>query len=109
VDLSAISDGDIVVPDIAAAVNEPAISQLEGLIERIKGRDTLIVLDSCEHLLESVCEIGLAIVRSCPKVSLLTTSRERLRLSAEAVYGIPVLPVPSGAATSVEDALDFAC
>ena len=56
---------------------------LDSLIEGLRFRDTLLVLDNCEHLLDAAAEITSAIVAACPNVQVLATSREPLDLVGE--------------------------
>ena len=60
-----------------------AESELDSLIEGLRFRDTLLILDNCEHLLDTVAEITAAIVSSCPHVRVLATSREPLDVDGE--------------------------
>ena len=58
--------------------------------------DRLVVLDNCEHLLDSDLAGQLAeLLRSTARLQVLATSRERLRLAAEREYAVPPLPMPS--------------
>ncbi len=66
--------------------------------------DRLVVLDNCEHLLDSDLAGQLAdLLRSTARLQVLATSRERLRLAAEREYAVPPLPMPSA-----DDADDLA-
>ncbi len=61
-------------------------------------RDLLLVLDNCEHLLGVDTDLGSEVVgllASSPRLQVLATSRERLRLAAEREYAVPPLPMPS--------------
>jgi predicted ATPase len=55
----------------------------------------LLVLDNCEHVLEPVSELVNRILRWCPDVSVLATSRESLGISAEVVWTVPPLSLPA--------------
>jgi non-specific serine/threonine protein kinase len=60
--------------------------------------DRLLVLDNCEHLLDTDPDLGSEVVEllaSSPRLQVLATSRERLRLAAEREYAVPPLPMPS--------------
>ena len=58
---------------------------LDSLIEGLRFRDSLLILDNCEHLLDAVAEATNAIVSSCPGVRVLATSREPLDVEGERV------------------------
>ena len=57
----------------------------------------LLVLDNCEHVLEGAAALADAILRQCPHVRILATSRQALGVSGEAVFLMPSLGVPIGA------------
>ena len=60
--------------------------------------ERLVVLDNCEHLLDSDPDLAgqlAELLRSTPRLHVLATSRERLRLAAEREYAVPPLPMPS--------------
>lgn len=67
------------------------LSMRETLLEILKGRSQLLVMDNCEHLLEEAAATVSAILRHCPGVKILTTSREPLAIDGESV--IPILPL----------------
>jgi predicted ATPase/DNA-binding winged helix-turn-helix (wHTH) protein len=57
----------------------------------------LLVLDNCEHVLEGAAALADAILRQCPRVRILATSRQALGVPGEAVFLMPSLGVPNGA------------
>jgi predicted ATPase len=61
----------------------------------IGAKKLLLVLDSCEHVIEAVAELAEGIVTLCPHVTVLATSREVLRIEGEYVYRVPPLEVPA--------------
>lgn len=64
------------------------------LVEALADRYVLIVLDNCEHLIGACATLAEVVVRSCPRVSLLATSREPLGIDGERVFRVPSLSVP---------------
>ncbi len=64
------------------------------LVDRLTGRDMLIVLDNCEHLIEPVAGLVQAILERCPLVRILATSREALAVPGEVQLAVAPLPVP---------------
>ncbi len=66
----------------------------EVLIEFLTPREVLLVLDNCEHMLDAVAELGEALLRVCPDLQILATSREPLVIGGEAVLRVPPLAVP---------------
>ncbi len=66
-------------------------SQIRNVSEYVGDRKMLLVMDNCEHLIGSVANVVHELVRSCPYVRILATSRERLGLNGEAVFEVPPL------------------
>jgi len=64
------------------------------LAHELRTRSLLLVMDNCEHVLESVASTVAALLKECSALKILATSRERLSLSGEAAFRIENLPVP---------------
>jgi predicted ATPase/DNA-binding XRE family transcriptional regulator len=97
VPLAGITDLQLVALAIVNAVGarERADRSLTELLQRtLKNRSALIVLDNCEHLLESVAQVAVSIVTACPRIRVLATSRERLRIAGELTFNLSALPYP---------------
>jgi non-specific serine/threonine protein kinase len=62
--------------------------------QRLRDRQLLLVVDNCEHLLDACASIADAILRACPEVRILATSREPLGLTGEVAWLVPSLAVP---------------
>ena len=60
----------------------------------LEERHLLLILDNCEHLVEACARLADGLLRACPSLHLLTTSREPLGIEGEAVYRVPPLAVP---------------
>jgi predicted ATPase/DNA-binding winged helix-turn-helix (wHTH) protein len=67
----------------------------ESLARAIGDRHLLLLLDNCEHLIEAVASLVEAVMQLCPRATVLTTSREVMRIEGEAVYRVPALDVPT--------------
>src|ERR1700676_3539840 len=96
VDLSTVSDRELVIGAIASAVGlgPQLVDPKEALLNFLRPRRVLIILDSCEHLVEKTAEIADSILRSAPDVHMLATSREILRVAGEHVLCLPPLDCP---------------
>jgi predicted ATPase/DNA-binding winged helix-turn-helix (wHTH) protein len=66
----------------------------ESVARAIGGKKLLLVLDNCEHVVDAVAGFTEAVVRMCPRTTVLVTSRELLRIEGEYVYRVPPLEVP---------------
>jgi predicted ATPase len=97
VELGPLADAALVPRSVAAGmgVHETAgQSMVSALAARLKGRRLLLVLDNCEHLLDACAALVDVLLRGCPEVQVLTTSREALGITGEVSWRVPSLPVP---------------
>jgi predicted ATPase/DNA-binding CsgD family transcriptional regulator len=73
---------------------QPSGDALQVLIDSLSSRQLLLVLDNCEHLLDEVAGLSTALLRNCPNVQILATSRESLHVVGEAVLPVPPMAAP---------------
>jgi len=66
----------------------------EALVEFLRGKELLLVLDNCEHLLEGAAALAGVLQRSCERLVILATSREGLGIEGEQLLPVPPLEVP---------------
>jgi predicted ATPase len=96
-ELARVSDAALVANAVGRSVAvEESVHRpmLETIIETLKRRSLLLILDNCEHVIEETGRIAASILRECPDVRILATSREALRLTGEQVYYVPSLRYP---------------
>jgi predicted ATPase/DNA-binding SARP family transcriptional activator len=104
VELAPAGDDRPVAGVVLTALGLDAGGPAEERLERaLAERHLLLVLDNCEHLLESVAGVADGIVRHCPSVSVLATSRQVLSLPGETVWIAPGLSLPSEDTTAPAD------
>jgi non-specific serine/threonine protein kinase len=97
VELAALADPALVPQAVASAVGvreEPGRPLLATLTDALKPQRLLLVLDNCEHLLEASARLADALLRACPHLSILATSREALGIAGETPWRVPSLSVP---------------
>jgi predicted ATPase/class 3 adenylate cyclase len=97
VELAPIVDAALIPLTIASAVRLTLPERqppLHGLVEQLARRRMLIVLDNCEHVVADVATIANDILRRCPGVKLIASSREGLGIDGEIVYRMASLDVP---------------
>ena len=70
------------------------VPAVEALIERLRDQDTLLVLDNCEHVLLACAQLADALLRACPHVRILATSREALGLPGEHAQAVLPMSAP---------------
>jgi predicted ATPase/DNA-binding XRE family transcriptional regulator len=98
-------DRDLIVTVIARKLGLEVTGEFP-LLERLKthlhDKRLLLVLDNCEHLIQVCAELAETLLRSCPNLTLLTTSTELLRIEEEIAWTVPPLryPAPSHLLTS---------
>jgi hypothetical protein len=80
----------------------PALPPTAQVLDWLRPRQTLVVLDNCEHLLEACARLADALLRACPRVRILTTSREGLGTAGERAWRVPSLALPDAALTHRE-------
>ena len=97
VELAPLSDPDLVPRALASALGVrevPDRSLTEELVEHLESRKVLLILDNCEHLVESCAALAGTLLRTCPDLRMLATSREPLRVAGETVWMVPSLSLP---------------
>jgi len=95
-DLSVLRSKDQVIAAMASAMGlvAPSGDIEEALLEFLRSRRALLILDSCEHLIEQAAEIADSICQCAPDVCVLATSREALRTAGEQVFRLQPLDCP---------------
>jgi predicted ATPase/DNA-binding CsgD family transcriptional regulator len=102
VDLTPLSDASLVPTTIALALDLPPAARrpaAEQVARALRPRQTLLLLDNCEHLLPETAELVGNLVMHCPALQILATSRAALRLREEQAHRIDPLPLPEDAAS----------
>jgi predicted ATPase/transcriptional regulator with XRE-family HTH domain len=97
VELASLSDHALVPKAVATVVGMPEQSGrplLGSLLDALRPKHLLLVLDNCEHLVAACSELIGALLQACPRLSVLATSREPLRIPGEAIWQVPTLAVP---------------
>jgi non-specific serine/threonine protein kinase len=96
-DLAPLGDPDLVavtVADVLGVRQEPGRPVLDTLMAAVGGESLLVILDNCEHVVGACAKLADALLRGCPNLALLATSREPLGIGGEYVYRVPSLAVP---------------
>jgi DNA-binding winged helix-turn-helix (wHTH) protein len=98
VELASLSDPDLVPSAVAGTLRltlGASIISPEAVARAIAEKKLLPVLDSCEHVIDAAATLAETLIRLCPRVTILATSREVLRIEGEYVYRVPPLEVPT--------------
>jgi predicted ATPase/DNA-binding XRE family transcriptional regulator len=110
VELAPLGDAALVSGALAAVLRIPESPRrplLETLVSHLAHKRALLIFDNCEHVIDQARRVVGSLLRECPEVALLTTSREPLSIGGERVYRIPPLAVPVGRIPSPEEALTY--
>ncbi|HLK58659.1 MAG TPA: tetratricopeptide repeat protein [Chthonomonadaceae bacterium] len=97
VELASVSDPSLVPQTVAMLFGlrpDPGRSLTQSLSNYFASRTLLLLLDNCEHLIEACARLTDTLLKACPKLRILTTSRERLAIPAEQMWRIPTLSLP---------------
>jgi predicted ATPase len=97
VDLAPLADPALVPQAVASSLGvreQPGRSPTETLSDYLGSKKVLLVLDNCEHLIQACAELSEALLRSCPELWVLATSREALSLTGEVAWPVPSLSLP---------------
>jgi predicted ATPase/class 3 adenylate cyclase/DNA-binding CsgD family transcriptional regulator len=97
VQLGSTAEADLVPRSVAGAVGVqeiPTQSLTDTLAHFLSSKSLLLVLDSCEHLIEACARLAEHLLQACPDVRILATSRERLRIPGEVTRQVALLTVP---------------
>ena len=97
VELASLADAALVPASVAEALGVPerdAADPMAGVVRALAGREVLIVLDNCEHVLGTAGQVVVLLAGQCPRVRILATSRERLDVPGELVFPVPPLGLP---------------
>jgi predicted ATPase/DNA-binding winged helix-turn-helix (wHTH) protein len=97
VGLASLADPDLVPGALGAAlgIHSSGINPLPGLTAWLRDKAVLIVLDSCEHVIDAAASLAEAVLKAAPGVSILITSREPLRAEGESLHRLAALELPT--------------
>ncbi|HEX5073062.1 MAG TPA: BTAD domain-containing putative transcriptional regulator [Gemmatimonadaceae bacterium] len=101
IELAPITEPELVLGHVAASLGIGGTGRppADALRDALRDTDRLIVLDNCEHLIVACAEAADHLLRHCPGVRILTTSREALSIPGERAWLVPLLGVPDATAT----------
>ena len=97
VELAPLSNPELVPRHVADALGvrrDGIRSAGEALLEALRDWDALLVLDNCEHLVEACARLADSLLKSCPRLRIMATSREALGIGGERAWLVPALTLP---------------
>ena len=106
VDLAVVGESLLVADAVSEALrldSGAAPNRGQALVDQLRGRSLLVVLDNCEHLLAACAQLVAALLAGCPGVDVLATSREPLHAHGEYTFRVPSLALPPPVRDEVPD------
>jgi predicted ATPase/DNA-binding winged helix-turn-helix (wHTH) protein len=94
-DLGALHDSALVPNVMASTFGLRSEDPVDGLIAFLRDKRMLLVIDCCEHVIETSAALAERLYRHAPQLHILATSRESLRAEGEHIYRLPPLASPS--------------
>jgi predicted ATPase/class 3 adenylate cyclase len=97
IELAPLREPELVAAEVARALGvqvSPGQLAIAAVTDYLRGKDLLLLLDNCEHLIEAAAGLVEHLLASCRSLQVLATSREALGVPGEATYPVPSLAVP---------------
>ena len=110
VDLAGLSTADDLLLETASALDirpGPGQTLPAALTAALQQRETLLVLDNCEHLIDACAQMVDALLRACPELHFLATSRQKLSVEGEQAWPVPPLSYPEKDISSIKSMGDY--
>ncbi len=111
VELETLTDDRLVAQQVAVTLGIAEASDADAnqaLLGHLRSREALLILDNCEHVIEASARLANDLLRSCPGLRILATSREALGVAGERIYPVRSLSLPANTkAVSVEQTAQF--
>jgi predicted ATPase/class 3 adenylate cyclase len=112
VELASLTDPAQVLERVASIFSlreQPGQPLLETLTDYLRYKQSLLLLDNCEHLVAASAQLVEHLLRACPKLTVLVTSREGLAIGGEVTFQVPSLSLPAQEQTTLDDLLNSEC
>ena len=105
VELASLADPALVTQTVAAALavrEQPGRALLDSLLDYLRAKKMLLLLDNCEHLIDACAQLAITLLSGCPNMKMLVSSREALGVAGETAYRVPSLALPDPSQTTLE-------
>jgi predicted ATPase/class 3 adenylate cyclase len=97
VELAPVAEAQLVPQTVASVlgVREASVQSVsENLTDYLRSKNLLLLIDNCEHLIEACAQLADTLLRACPHVRILATSREAVGIAGETAWRVPTLSLP---------------
>lgn len=105
VEFAALTDPALVPQAVAKVIGvreEVGKTLTQTVVDHLKPRRVLLILDNCEHLINACADLATILLRNCPQITMLASSREGMGISGEQTYRIPSLSLPEASTASAQ-------
>jgi predicted ATPase len=112
VELAPLTDPVLITQTVAATLGvreQPGRPILAALVDYVRAKTMLLIMDNCEHLIETCAQIAETLLRVAPGLKIVVSSREPLGIAGETSYRVPSLPLPDLHAPSLDALVQNAC
>src|SRR5262245_23455416 len=109
-ELAPLNDSQLVtsiIGDVLGVSLSITAGALDALASGLRNKELLLIIDNCEHVLAEAARVAEALMRTCPRLSILASSRERLAIAGESVIRVPSLPAPQSETLTATDARGY--
>jgi predicted ATPase/class 3 adenylate cyclase len=105
VELAPLADPGLIPQTVAGVFGlqeQPGLPLLEMVINYVRAKHLLLILDNCEHLVEASARLAEPLLQAAPHLKIVASSREALGISGEAIYRVPSLSLPDQAGSTAD-------
>ena len=106
VELAPLREPAFIVSTIASVLElreVPGLPLMNIIIDYLRAKELLMILDNCEHLVEASAQIADQLLHTCPQLKIIASSREALGINGETIYRVPSLSLPDPSSNSLMD------
>ncbi len=110
VELADLSDPALVSQAVTSVLNireQSGRPLVDTLTDYLRTKTLLLILDNCEHLIDACAQLVTALLRACPKLKTLSSSREALGVAGEMIYRVPSLSIPDASSLALGNLLQY--
>jgi predicted ATPase/class 3 adenylate cyclase len=110
VELASLAEESLVPQTVASVLGVKEDSGrpvVDALTRHVNGRQLLVILDNCEHLVGACADLAKTLLEAAPRVKILASSREQLRVTGETCYPLSPLSQPQTPAATVEELTEY--
>jgi predicted ATPase/DNA-binding XRE family transcriptional regulator len=97
VELAPLADPSLATQTVASTLGvreQPGRPIRDALMDFVRAKSMVLILDNCEHLIETCAQLADSLLRAAPRLKILASSREALGIAGETSYRVPSLPLP---------------